>query len=147
MIDDDLTDEKRSAAGADGEVATIPLAEERLSVSTRQVESSRIRIRVDVEEREERVVQNLARDEVEIERVPRNERLSEIPHVRLEGDVTVIPVVEEVVVVEKALILVEEIRVHRRSASERKEIPVILRSEQALVDRDDAPQRDTLDRE
>ena len=135
MIRDDLSNRARETAGDVAEVASIPLVEEQLSVSKKEVETGRIRIRVDVKERQERVVEDLARDDVEIERVPRNERLSEIPHVRLEGDVTVIPVVEEVLVVEKALMLVEEIRVHRRSGSERAEIPVTLLSEQAVVER------------
>jgi uncharacterized protein (TIGR02271 family) len=142
MIDDNRTsprrsDPRRAEAGGEAEVATIPLVEERLSVGKKEVESGRIRIRVEVQEREERAVQDLARDDVEIERVPRNERLAELPHVRLEGDVTVIPVVEEVMIVEKVLMLVEEIRVHRRAGSERQEIPVMLRSEHAVVERDD----------
>ncbi|HZG44680.1 MAG TPA: DUF2382 domain-containing protein [Allosphingosinicella sp.] len=137
MIEDNRAGAGRPHAGGEAEVATIPLVEERLSVGKREVESGRIRIRVEVQEREERAVQDLARDDVEIERVPRNERLSELPHVRLEGDVTVIPVVEEVMVVEKVLMLVEEIRVHRRAGSERQEIPVMLKSEHAVVERDD----------
>lgn len=132
---DNVESGTRQRLGRDSEVATIPLIEERLSVEKKEVESSRVRITVEVDERQERIVQELARDDVEIERVPRNERLSEMPHVRLEGDVTVIPVVEEVVVVEKALVLVEEIRVHRRSGLERKEIPITIRSERAVVDR------------
>lgn len=139
MIKDEPTDRPRTGGVRDAEVATIPLVEERLLVGKREVESGRVRIRVDVNEREERVIQDLERDEVTIERVPCNERLSEIPHVRLEGSVTVIPVVEEVVVVEKALMLVEEIRVHRASASERSEIPVTVRSEEAVIEREDVP--------
>jgi len=135
-----IRNEQNDGAGPGGlqeaEVATIPLVEERLIVGKKEVESGRLRIRVDVSEREERVVQELARDEVTIERVPMNQRLSEIPHVRLEGNVTVIPVVEEVLVVEKTLMLVEEIRVHRASASETTDIPVMLRSEEAAVERD-----------
>jgi stress response protein YsnF len=49
----------------------------------------------------------------------------------------VIPVVEEVVVVEKALMLVEEIRVHRASSTERTDIPVTVRSEEASIERED----------
>ena len=137
MIKDETGERARTDAVRDAEVATIPLVEERLNVGKREVESGRLRIRVDVNEREERVIQDLERDEVTIERVPRNERLTEIPHVRLEGSVTVIPVVEEVVVVEKALMLVEEIRVHRASASERADIPVTLRSEEAVIEREE----------
>jgi uncharacterized protein (TIGR02271 family) len=117
------------------EVAAIPLVEERVSVAKRQVEAGRTRVRVSVEEREERVPVTLAHDEVDIERVAKNLPLAELPSVRLEGNVTIIPVVEEVVVVEKRLMLVEEIHIRRRSATATEEIPVTLRAERASVER------------
>jgi uncharacterized protein (TIGR02271 family) len=120
------------------EVAAIPLVEEQLSVAKRQVESGRVRIHVTVEEREELVSEDLLHDELQIERVSRNVRLSEVPHVRLEGNTTIVPVVEEVLVVEKALVLVEEIHICRRSVSETKQIPVTVRVERANVDREAA---------
>ena len=118
------------------EIAAIPLVEERLSITKRQVEAGRVRVHVTVAEREELITEQLSRDDVQIERVPRNERLSEMPNVRLEGSTTIIPVVEEVMVVEKALVLVEEIHVRRTTASESVQIPVTLRSERARVERD-----------
>ena len=117
------------------EVAAIPLVEERLSVAKRQVEAERLRVRISVEEREERVPVDLAHDEVEVERVPRNVVLSDIPSVRLEGNTTIIPVVEEMAVVEKRLVLVEEIHVRRKGATTREEVPMTLRSEQASIER------------
>ena len=117
------------------EIAAIPLVEERLSIGKREVEAGRLRVRVSVEEREERVPVTLAHDEVEIERVPKNLALSELPSVRLEGNVTIIPVVEEVVVVEKRLMLVEEIHVRRKTGNSTEEVAVTLRSEQAAIDR------------
>ena len=118
------------------EVAAIPLVEERVSVTKRQVESGRRRIRISVEEREERVPVELTHDEVEIERVPKNMPLQSLPSVRLEGTTTVIPVVEEVVVVEKRLVLVEEIHVRRKSAKEVQEVPVSLRAEKVSIEQD-----------
>jgi uncharacterized protein (TIGR02271 family) len=118
------------------EVASIPLVEERIEVSTKEVETGRLRVRISVGERQEQVAAELSRDEVEIRRVPRNEALSEIPAVRTEGDLTIIPVVEEQLVVEKRLVLVEEIHVVRRTETESREIPVILRSEQADIERE-----------
>ena len=120
------------------EVAAIPLVEERLSVTKRQVEAGRLRVSIKVEEREERVPVELAHDEVEVERVPKNIPVSELPGVRLEGSTTIIPVVEEVVVVEKRLVLVEEIHVRRKIATTTQEIPVRLRTERASVDRSPA---------
>ena len=118
------------------EVAAIPLVEERLSVGKRQVESGRVRVRISVNEREERVPVDLARDEVEVERVPRNVTVSEPPSVRLEGNTTIIPVLEEVTVVEKRLVLVEEIHVRRKTAMITEEVPVTLRSEEASIERE-----------
>ena len=120
------------------EVAAIPLVEERLSVAKRQVESGRVKVRVSVEEHEEVVTEQLLHDELEVERVPRNIRVSEIPHVRLEGNTTIVPVVEEVLVVEKALMLVEEIHICRRSVPEEAQIPMSIRTEKATIERDPA---------
>lgn len=130
-------------AARTSEVAAIPLVEERLEVSKRQVESGRVRIHVSVDERQETIAEDLIRDDVEVERIPRNSPLTDMPHVRLEGTTTIIPVVEEVLVVEKKLMLVEEIHVRRRSDVERREIPVTIRSERAEVEREDvsAPDR------
>jgi uncharacterized protein (TIGR02271 family) len=121
------------------EVAAIPLVEERLSIAKRQVEAGRLRVRISVEERDERVPVEVAHDEVEVERVSKNVAVSELPGVRLEGNTTIIPVVEEVVVVEKRLVLVEEIHVRRKIATTTQEVPVTLRSEQASIERDERP--------
>lgn len=120
------------------EVAAIPLVEERVSVTKREVETGRVRVKVSVEERDENVPIELSHDEVEVERVPINKAISQLPSVRLEGATTVIPVVEEVVVVEKRLVLVEEIHVRRRSATETKQVQVRVKSEHAEIDRSEA---------
>lgn len=120
------------------EVAAIPLAEERVAIGKRQVESGRVRVRIGVEEREELVPAELARDAVEIKRVARNTPLSELPAVRVEGTTTIIPVVEEQLVVEKRLVLVEEIHILRHSETHREQVPVRLRSERVEIERDEA---------
>jgi uncharacterized protein (TIGR02271 family) len=118
------------------DVAAIPLAEERVTISKREVESGRVRVRIGVEEREERIPAELARDAVEIKRVALNRLLSELPAVRVEGATTIIPVVEEQLFVEKRLVLVEEIHVVRRSETQREEVPVTLRAERAEIQRE-----------
>ena len=57
------------------------------------------------------------------------------PQIRTEDGVTIIPVLEEIVVVEKRLILKREIRISKRAISETAEIPVSLRKQQATVER------------
>jgi len=127
------------------EVAAIPLVEERLEVGKRQVESGRVSVRVAVDTREEIVPAKLAHDEVEVRRVPRNVAVTELPGVRLEGDTTIIPVVEEQLVFEKRLVLVEEIHVVRRTRTAVEEIPVVLRSERAEIERDGRDIREGAD--
>jgi hypothetical protein len=56
-------------------------------------------------------------EEVQIERVPGNQLVDEPVAVRCEGDTMIIPVIEEVVVVETRLQLKEEVRVTKRQIS------------------------------
>lgn len=116
-------------------LATIPLVEERLKVTKREVETGRVRVHINVEERQETITQLLARDDIQVEHVSRGVRVSETPNVRLEGGTTIIPVVEEVMIVEKAMVLVEEIHIRRHSVSETVEVPVTIKSECARVER------------
>ncbi|HEY0104326.1 MAG TPA: YsnF/AvaK domain-containing protein [Brevundimonas sp.] len=120
------------------EVAVIPLVEERVSITKREIETGRLRVRVSVEEREQNFPVELSHDEVEVERVPVNKAVTQLPSVRLEGATTIIPVVEEVVVLEKRLVLVEEIHVRRKSAIETRNVPVTVKSEQANIEMTDA---------
>jgi uncharacterized protein (TIGR02271 family) len=120
------------------EVAVIPLVEERVSITKREIETGRLRVRVSVQEREQNFPVELSHDEVEVERVPVNKAVTQLPSVRLEGATTIIPVVEEVVVVEKRLVLVEEIHVRRKSTIETRNVPVTVKSEQANIEMTDA---------
>lgn len=47
------------------------------------------------------------REQVEVTRVPMDIEVAQVPQVRIEGDVTIVPVLEERLVVEKRLFLVE----------------------------------------
>jgi len=114
---------------------TLPLAEERLNVTKRTVESERVRVRTVIEEREEWLRVTLARSRVDVERVPVNREVASMPLVREEGDVLIVPVVEEVLVVEKRLVLKEELHLRRVREEEVVERPVVLRSAQAVVEK------------
>lgn len=137
MVDRTATDAGEPGHRATQEVAAIPLVEERVTVSKREVPHERVQVRVRVDEHQEVVTEQLLRDDVEVERVPRNVPLAELPTVRLEGTTTIVPVVEEVLVVEKRLMLVEEIHIRRRSGTEQRTIPVTLRREEAQIERVD----------
>ena len=119
-----------------GDVA-IPLTEERVVTSKRTVETARIRVQTVVEEQETVVREQLGRVHVDVERVPMNVEVAEVPPVREEGDVTVIPVVQEVLVVTKKLMLTEEVRIRRRQSVEEHAEPVKLRAQRAVVEREE----------
>ena len=72
---------------------------------------------------------------MEIERVPIGRQIEAIPPVRQEGDTTILSVVEETLVIERRLILKEEIHIRRLHVSERHQEAVILRKQEAVITR------------
>jgi stress response protein YsnF len=50
--------------------------------------------------------------------------------------VTIVPVLEEVLVVEKRLVLKEELHIRRRVDTESVEVPVTLRKQRAIIERE-----------
>jgi stress response protein YsnF len=94
-----------------GEVV-IPLAEEAVSVSKREVETGRVQVALTIETETVIARETLRGRRVEIERVPVGRTLAEgeaPPRSREEGDTLVVPLVEEVAVVVKRLVLREEV--------------------------------------
>src|SRR3954453_10290055 len=118
--------------------ASIPLAQENLTVAKRSVETGRVRIRTVVDEKLVRVSEQLERDDVTIERVSVNREVTEAPEVREENGVLIVPVLEEVVVVEKRLFLKEELHVYRNRRSDVVDEAVRVRSMRAETERLDS---------
>ncbi|PAX08078.1 DUF2382 domain-containing protein [Sphingomonas lenta] len=114
----------------------IPLVQEDIIISKRQLETGRVRVRTEVQWHTEHARADLFRDHVEVERVPVGREVESVPPVREDGDTVVIPVVEEVLVVEKRLVLKEEVRLKRVRAVEHVDEPVRLRVMEAVVERE-----------
>jgi stress response protein YsnF len=57
------------------------------------------------------------------------------PEIRTKGDLTIVPVLEEVLLVEKRLVLKEELHIRRTIHTEVVEVPVTLRKQRAVVER------------
>lgn len=121
---------------------TVPLLREFPRIGKRLRETGRVRVTLRTETEEERVAQSLRRDVVEVERVTVGRELAPgdpIPVARHEPDGTyVVPVLEEVLVVERRLVLREEIRLRPRATEEVVEHTVTLRRQRAEVSRDPA---------
>ena len=118
-----------------GDDATLRLLAEELSVTKEKVETGRVRISTRTHEREVLIDENLARERIEIETVPVGLRIDAVPEVRQEGDTTIVPVVEEVLVVERHLMLKEEIRIRRVRTTEHHQEKVTLHHQEAVVTR------------
>lgn len=138
----DLDGTTAPAIGAAVATATVlPLYAEEISVARRNVEQ-RVQVHVHTVTREHAVDEILTHERVEIERVPIGLPVDAIPPDREEGDTTVIPVVEEVVVVHRQLVLREELRIRRVRVTEHHREIVSLRAQEAVVERFD-PEPDT----
>ena len=85
--------------------------------------------------RDEPVDEELTHDQVVIERVAIGRQVDAAPPIRHEGDTTVFPVVEEIIVIERRLILKEEVRVRQIRTTSRHIETVPLRSQEAAVTR------------
>ncbi len=127
----EATTEQRS----DTQETVIPVIQEEVQVGKQAVELGRVRITKTVQVDEEIVNAFLKQERVHVERVPFEEIVEKAPQVRYEGETLVIPVVAEVIVVEKRLLLKEEVRVHRYSEEIHHQEPVTLRREEISVDR------------
>ena len=111
--------------------------EERLDVSTRVRETGRVRVSTHTETETQQVSEPVWREAVEVERVTVDRVVDAPREPWTEGDVTVVPVYEEVLVVTKQLVLREEIRLRRRRETDRHEQSVELRRQSAQVERID----------
>ena len=113
----------------------IPVANEELVVGKRTLDRGRVRMTKNVREREELVEQPLLHDEIDIEHVPINRVIDAPMDSRFEGDVLVIPVIEETLVVKKQLVLKEELRVRKRQVETVHKERVALRTEEIAIER------------
>ena len=113
----------------------IPLFEEQLSVDKRVVETARVKVSRVTHKHDQIVDELLHHEKVEVERVPVDRPIEAMPSIRQEGDVTIVPVVEEILKVERRLVLKEEVHIRRIKTTERHQEQVTLRRQEATVSR------------
>ena len=123
---------------------TLKVAEEQLAMGKRTVDTGRgVRVHKTVSEQPVQVDEALLRDAVEVERVPvgRLVEAGDTPAPHYEGDTLVVPVLEEVLVVERRVRIREELRITRSRHEQRHQDTVVLRSEQVNIERFDETDR------
>lgn len=124
-------------------VTVLPVIEEAISVSKQRRVTGTVRLTKTVREEEAVVDEPLLTERVVVERVSMNRPVSEIPSPRQENDTLVLPVVEEVLVVEKRLVLKEEVRIRRIREERHEPQRIAVRREQLKVERREGkPEKD-----
>jgi len=108
---------------------------EELDVQKRLVETGKVRITKVVHERETLVDEPLFHDKVAITRVPMQRVVDGPVPVREENGTTIISIVEEVLVVEKRLMLREEIHIRKQRIETHQPQHITLRSEEVRIER------------
>ena len=119
----------------------VPVLVEELEVQKRVVETGTVRLTKQVHEREALVDEPLWREEVEVTHVP-IQRVVDAPlPIREEHGTLIVPVLEEVLVVEKRLMLKEEIHIRTHRVETHQPQQVTLRREEVSLER--VPNPDT----
>ncbi|MHA6247725.1 YsnF/AvaK domain-containing protein [Pontibacter sp. CAU 1760] len=115
---------------------TIPVIEEQVKVDKHVIATGSVHVSKDVHEENVIIDEPMVHEEADVERVTINQYIDEAPPaIRKEGDVTIIPVLQEEVVVMKRLKLVEEIRITKRKIESHQPQQMTLRKEEVIVKR------------
>jgi uncharacterized protein (TIGR02271 family) len=118
----------------DNEPVTFNVIEEKAKVEKKLVERGKVRVIKKVVTEDEKVKVDVKNEEVHVERVAINEYTDTAPEVRYEGDTTIIPVIKEVAVVQKKILVVEEIRITKKTLTTEEERTVALKKEKITVE-------------
>ncbi len=118
----------------------LPVISEQVHVGVQQIDTGRgVRIHKTVTEQAHHIDESLLRDAVNVRRVPVDQvvALSDAPVARQEGDTWIVPILEEILVVEKRLRIKEELHITRTAQTAPYSDTVILRSENVTIERFD----------
>ena len=110
------------------------MVEETARIDKREVQTGRVKVHL-VETSEQMVREALSSQNVKVTRVPVDQPVTRVPVIRTENGITIVPVLEEILVVEKRLILREELHIEQEVSHETVEVPVSLRKQRAVVER------------
>ncbi|MEZ4728270.1 MAG: YsnF/AvaK domain-containing protein [Caldilineaceae bacterium] len=119
----------------EGEATVIPVIQEEAHIDKRPVERNRMRVTKQVHTQDETIDVSLKQERVQVERIPVEQFVDTAAQPHYEGETLVIPVMEEVLVVEKKLRLKEEIRISKYTEEIPHEETVTLRREEVSVER------------
>lgn len=123
---------------SDDNELSVPLVEERAHVAKEDVVTGKVTVRTFSEDFQQIVREHLDQEKIEVTRVAVNREVDRAPDVRTIDGVMIVPVLEERLVIEKRLVLTEELHIRRQIVREEVEAPVTLRKQRAEVVRESA---------
>ena len=119
----------------------VPITEEVISIEKRVVDTGRgVRVQKTVQTLPVVIDETLASEEINVQRVAIDRTLEKdelMPGTRYDGDILIVPVFEEIVVVERRIRLKEELHITRIRREEHFVETVMLKSEQVSIERFD----------
>lgn len=119
-----------------GDKIVLPVLEESVNIAKEVVETGRVNVFKTVNESIESFEVPLSEEKIVVERIPKNEFVDVIPAAsRYEGNVMIVPVLKEVAVVEKRIMLVEEIHISTLRTEKTETLEVTVRKEEINVSR------------
>ncbi|MGK3143651.1 YsnF/AvaK domain-containing protein [Pantoea sp. C2G6] len=121
--------------GSEGSEQVLSLAEEHAAITKQRVSDGHVRVTRQVTEHQQAIALMLRHQTAEIERIPKSERLREMPEIREENGVLIIPIVEEEVEIVRHLVLKEEWHIRKVVTQVAEEQTVTLRRQHAHVTR------------
>lgn len=118
-------------------ISKIDLVEEKLNIDIQKVETGSVQVHKKIIS--ENVTQEIpvTHEEVQVDHVAVNQYVDVAPQTRYEGNTTIISVVKEVLVVEKRLMLVEELHISKKQVTSSATITETLRKEEIEINRID----------
>jgi len=114
---------------------SLNILQEEANIDKKIVESGKVYIHKKVQETDEEISVPVSHESVTIKKVTVNKYVDVAPLVRNEGNTTIIPVIKEVLVIEKKLLLVEEVHVIKEVIETTEEHTIPLRKEEIEVER------------
>ena len=116
----------------------LSVVEEALRVAKR-VRERRVVVRITSEEQDVPIQADLTNEEIAVERIDVSRRVEAPERPRQEGDVLIVPIHEEQLLVHKQLVVVAELRIRRTEQQSHHEQTVKLHKERVSVDREPLP--------
>lgn len=133
----EISNQSEEYSAADTKI-TVPILEEEIKVTKKVIDTGIVNISKTIIESTEYLDIPLSSEQIIVDRIPKNEIVDTMPAAsRYEGDVMIIPVLKEVAVIEKRIMLVEEIHVKKIKTEKTETQEVTVRKEEVNITRKD----------